>query len=185
MIGPGGALNLINDNIEIIDGKIDIINGKVDRNYNEIEVIDRHFHNREIWFGNGAVEDSLVPYTLVSGNNDFGSEVLILNSTDTPVDAGMIKFDPHKIEVVEVDTDSEYYLRIIWGSGTVGEAETAKQYSTFPVTPSGVGSNISGDPIDTKVKRINCGIDKVWMKCKNVSNLAEIYVQLGLHEYPE
>ncbi len=163
MIGPGGLLNVIEQ---------------------EVFEIEKHIHNREIWFGNGAVEDSLTPYTIISGNNDFGAAVLLLDSGDTPVDAGMIKFDPHKTEVISVDTNSEYLLRLIWGSGTVGDAETAKQYTTFPATPSGIGANVSGDPIQAKANRIICGTDKVWMKCKNASNLAEILIQLGIHEYP-
>ncbi len=163
MIGPGGLLNIIEQ---------------------EIFEVERHIHNREIWFGNGAVEDSLTPYTIVSGNNLFGAAVLLLDTGDTPVDTGMVKFDPHKIEVVSVDTNSEYLIRLIWGSGTAAAAETAKQYTTFPVVPSGIGANVSGDAIETKAKRILCGIDKVWMKCKNATNLAEILVQIGIHEYP-
>lgn len=149
----------------------------------EVYETEKHLHNREVWFGNAAVEDSLTPFTIVSGNAAYGTEVLILDTTDTPVIAGKKKYDPHKVEVTGVDTNSLYYLRLIWGSGTVGDAETAKQYSTFPVMPSGIGANISGDPISIIMKRLNSGVDKVWMKTKNASNLAEIYILVGLHEY--
>ena len=56
---------------------------------------ESHFHNVEKWIGNGAVEDSLTGYTLTSGNNAFGTEVLLLDTGDTPIVAGKLYFDAH------------------------------------------------------------------------------------------
>ena len=147
-----------------------------------VHEIEKHLHNREIWVGNGATEDSLTPYTLVSGNNDFGSEVLLLDVGDTPFQAGYVSYDPHMIEVVSVDTASTYLIRLIWGTGTVGAAETAKQYTTDPITPTGIGSNVSGAPIAIMSPRVAAGT-KLWAKCKNATNLAEVEILLGIHEY--
>lgn len=148
-----------------------------------IHELERHFHHDEIWFGATATEDSLSPYTLVSGNNDFGAAVQLLQPSDTPFVVGMVRFDFHKIEVVDVDTASPYYIRIIWGSGTVGDAETARQYTTFPVTPTGIGANVSGAPVPFGCRRAVSGTDNVWAKCKNVTNLAEVDILCGIHEY--
>lgn len=154
----------------------------VKRAEQEIYEVDNHTHNREIWFGNGT-EDSLTPYVLTSGNGVYGAEVLLLNTTDTPNVATKKFFDPHRIEFAAVDTATPYFIRIIWGSGTVGAAETAGQYTTIVVCPSAIGANINGFPGDIKIGRLRCGIDKVWGKCKNASNLATIDVFIGFHEY--
>lgn len=144
---------------------------------------EKHLHNREVWFGAGITEDSLTPYTVISGNGAYGTEVLLLDTTDTPVISGKKYYDPHKIEIASVDTATPYLVRLIWGSGTVGDAETAKQYSTFPVTPSGVGSNVSGAPVPVIIRRLESGGAKLWAKTKNATNLAEIDIYLGIHEY--
>jgi hypothetical protein len=178
-----GFIQLIKGYTEKIDNaQTDGLEGVTNSLAYRVEELEKHIHNREKWFGNGAVEDSLTPYTLISGNNDFGQEVLLLDTGDTPVDNGYDFFDLHKVEIINVDTASSYLIRIIWGNGTVGEAETAKQYTTLSVTPSGVGSNVAGAPVPILCPRIPVG-SKVWAKCKNATNLAEIEILHGLHEY--
>ena len=150
----------------------------------EAKEIEHHLHNEEIWIGNGVSEDSLTGYQLTSGNNDFGSEVLLLDTVNTPIRTGKLFFDLHRLFVTAISSATPYLIRLIYGTGTVGDAETAKQYTTVPVTSAGVGSNLKGAPSDVLFDRVAAGT-KVWAKCKNVTNLSTISVLIGLHEYAE
>lgn len=145
--------------------------------------IERHFHNNEIWIGNGGVEDSLTPYTIVSGDGAFGSAVQLLAPGDTPFVSGNTRFDPHRVDPLDIDTATTYYIRLIWDEVSASAGEAARQYTTFPVTPQGVGSNVSGNIADVLARRAVSGVDYLWAKCKNASNLAEIQFLFGIHEY--
>lgn len=144
--------------------------------------IEHHFHNFERWFGSGAVEDALTPYTLTSGNADFGSEVLIFDTGDTPTVAGKRFFDMRRIQVISLSHSSVYIIRFIWGTGTVGDAETAGQYTTIPFIATGVGSNLVLAAADILTERLAVGT-KVWGKTKNATNAATIDILVGKHEY--
>jgi len=151
----------------------------------ETKEIERHLHNSEIWFGSGAVEDSLTPYTLVSGNNLFGAAVELLAPGDTPFVAGNTRFDPHRVLPVSIDTASLYLIRLIWDEVSAVAGIAARRYTTFPVFPTGVGSNIDGSISDVICKRPYSGTDYLWAECKNASNLAEVDIIIGIHEYLE
>jgi len=149
----------------------------------ETTEIEKHLHNNEIWFGSGATADSLTPYTIISGNNLFGTEVELLAPGDTPFVTGMTRFDPHRILPERIDTSSLYLVRLIWDAVSVAAGETARRYTTFPVFPTGVGSNVDGTVAEVIAKRMKSGVDYLWAKCKNVTNLAEIDILIGIHEY--
>ena len=101
MIGPGGILNLINDNIEVVDGKID-----------DVEQIayetEKHFHNYEKWFGAAAVpvgethvademDGVILPFQLTSGNSAYNPVwTQILGSEDLPVLADNVRADANR-----------------------------------------------------------------------------------------
>lgn len=157
------------------------INGR-DAILAEVENVEHHIHNREIWLGSGATEDSLTAYQITSGNNTFGTEVLLLDTGDTPIRTGRTKFDFHRIVVTDVSASTPYILRIICGTGTVAAAETAKQYTHALVVPTGVGALVSGSPVEIMMPRLNAGT-KVWAKTKNAVNSETISILIGLHEY--
>jgi len=158
-----------------------IING-LDEHMRELEVIDHHFHNREIWYGLGAVEDDLAPYRITSGNGVFGSEIAILGAASTPKIAGKTRFDLHRIQIIDFGNNTLYYLRIIWGLGTVEDAETDMQYSTTPVQAVTAGA-IGGAPSGIMFERGWAGKTKVWAKVKNTTNSATLDILVGSHEY--
>ena len=150
----------------------------------EVKEIERHLHNSEIWFGDGAVEDSLTPYTLVSGDGVFGAAVELLAPGDTPFVAGNTRFDPHRVLPELIDTGTLYLIRLIWDEVSAAAGEAARQYTTFPVFPTGIGSNIDGSITEVISKRLYSGTDYLWAKCKNATNLAEVDILIGIHEYP-
>lgn len=149
----------------------------------EVYEIEHHIHRRSIFFGNGATVDSLTPYTLTSGNGDFGSEVLLLDTTDTPVVAGNKFYDPHEVFFVDSSETTSYIIRFVWGNGTIGDAESANQYTTFPFQKIISTGNANGSIEDIGIKRLVCGYHKLWAKCKNVTNLATVTLFFGIHEY--
>ena len=146
----------------------------------EVNIVVNHHHNQEHWYGAGAVEDSLTGYNIISGNGIFGAETEIFSSAFAM--AGKFSYDFHRISPMTISSATVYLVRIIWGLGTVGDAETAGQFTTFPIISSGIGANIDGLPEDILNKGINFG-NTVWMKCKNATNLATITLLAGIHPY--
>jgi len=153
---------------------------------------DEHFHNRERWFGisgdqsgnDWALEAGLTPFQAISGNGDFGGdaddEAKVLGSDDTPAITNKQFFDPHRILVITVSAATAYILRIIYGTGTMADAEAAGQYSDVPyIRESGVGR---GRPIETMMPKLAVGT-KVWIRAKNATDNATIDFLIGMHEY--
>ncbi len=151
---------------------------------------ENHLHNRERWFGKlGAQtatdwgeEASLAPYRAISGAGIFGvdanDEALVLGTDDTPAIAGMTRFDPHRLEVTAASNATDWVLRLIYGSGTMAEAEGDGQYSDVMVQEARKGS-----PIDLMVPRCPTGECQIWVRAKNATNNAWIDFFIGIHEY--
>jgi len=175
-----------------------VING-IDQSavYQEVFEIDNHIHNGEIWFGksadqsgtNWATEGGMTPFQAVSGNADFGGdandEALILGTTDTPIRTGQKYFDIHRIFVNAVSADTVYFLRLVYGTGTMANAITAKQYTVIPVKyDSANPTESAGIPVDIISRRYQIGT-KIWIQAKNATNNATITFFIGLHEYTQ
>lgn len=162
----------------------------------EVIEIEEHIHNRERWFGQSADQsgndwaaDNLVPLDVISGNNAYGSdaddEAKCLGTADTPVRAGMTKFDLHRFLVVGVSQNTVYKMRIVWGTGTMADAITAEQTSEFMVKFDAVNPQQSaGIPFEVKMPRLDSGT-KVWVQCWNATDNATASFFIGLHEYEE
>ena len=148
----------------------------------EIEEVEYHLHNKELWYGAAATRNSLTGYTITSGNADFGAATQIFATTF--LITGKVYFDLHRFMPLSVSSATVYVVRIIWGSGTVGDAETAGQYTDFTLLGTGVGANINGQPQELICDRIPFGFN-VWMKCKNATNLATVTGLIGIHTYEE
>ena len=155
-----------------------------------IQEHDRHFHNRERWFGksgdqsgnNWGTQASLTPFRAISGNGDFGSdaddEAKVLGTDDTPAIAGNIEFDIRRLEVESASNANPFVVRVIWGTGTMAAAESAGQYSDVMVMEARKGS-----PISCLAKRRISGTDKVWIRIKNGTDNATLDFFSGVHGY--
>ena len=160
----------------------------------KVHEIEKHFHNKARWFGKlgsqtataWADEDSLVMYRAISGNNVYGAdandEALIFGTDDLPFGTG-VKFDAHMIFISALSVDTPYMFRIIYGSGTMADAITAGQYSTFPAMNIVTGSKAGGVPAMLMMPRITCGTDQVWIQCKCATDNATADFLVGGHEY--
>lgn len=159
----------------------------------QIEEHDEHFHNREYWFGKSADQSgnnwgtraSLTPFQAISGDGDFGGdpndEAKVIGSDDTPVRVGSTLFDFRRFQVVAVSSSTVYLLRIIHGTGTMAQAETAGQYTEIPYFKESAPAR--GAPLDLVQEKVPAG-QKIWIRAKNATNNATIDFIAGLHEYP-
>ncbi len=155
----------------------------------EIEVVQDHNHNRERWFGKSADQSgndwalatTLTMFRAISGDDVFGAdpndEAKIFGSDDTPAIAGMTLFDVHRIMVSATSNANDTVLRMIYGTGTMADAQSAGQYSDVMVTEARKGS-----PIPIMMPRLPAGM-QVWIRMLNATDNATIDFFIGIHEY--
>ncbi len=151
-----------------------------------------HHHNHERWFGKTAVqtatdwgtEASLTPYHAISGNGAFGTdandEAQVIGTADTPTQAGMARYDMHRIMVDAASNANPFVLRFVGGTGTMADAEAAGQYTDIMVTDARKGA-----PIPIIHELVTTGATKIWCRAKNAANDASIDFFVGIHEYEE
>jgi len=171
-------------------GEYSTINTKLDVIEQEVYEAEKHMHNRERWFGKLGVqtatdwgdEASIAPYQAISGLGIFGAdgndEALVLGTDDTPAISGMTKFDAHRILITASNTATDWVLRLIYGTGTMADAETAGQYTDMMIQEARKGS-----PVEVLMPRAGCGSSKLWLRAKNASDDATVDFFVGIHEY--
>jgi hypothetical protein len=148
-----------------------------------------HDHNLERWFGksvdqsgtNWATEALLSAFQAVSGDNDFGTAVKVLGSTDTPNRTGKKKFDLHRLLIVETTAATTYIIRFIYGTGDDADVEEALGHYTDSVYIR-EAANGRGAPCDLRMIPVPVGT-KIWAKVKNASDSVTLDFYVGLHEY--
>ena len=152
--------------------------------------IEHHLHSRERWKGKTGTQtatdwstpESLIPFRAISGTGAFGTdandEAQVSGTADTPIITGMTKFDVHEIMLTAASNATDFILRIVYGTGTMADAETAGQYSDIMFQEGRKGA-----PIIIQMPRLTAGTDKVWMRAKNATNNATADFFIGVHEY--
>ena len=161
-----------------------------------VHEIEKHHHSRERWLGkrgsqtatDWGVDTVITPFQAISGNNTYGAdandEALVIGTGDSPLISGMVKYDLHRIFIADVSVDTKFKLRIVYGSGTIGDAITAGQYSEALVeTDSTNPQQSAGIPFLINMPRLVCGTDQVWVQVWNATDNATIDFLVGLHEY--
>ena len=191
----GSNSSVKNDTEKIDDAATDGLLGASNSLAYRVHEIEKHFHNVERWVGKLAVQTATswaddnidTPFRAISGANDYGAdasdEAQVLGTDDTPIIAGTVKYDPFRISIVSLSTDTEWKLRLVYGSGTMATAITAGQYSEVMVINAVAGSKSGGTPVDFRVPRLNSGIDQVWLQAWNVTDNATCDFFIGVHEY--
>lgn len=152
--------------------------------------IETHLHSNSDWLGLAAVPDaelhradvnSLSPFVLDSGNNDFGTAICVLGSDDTPVRAGNTFFDFHKILVTATERANEpHIIRWAWGASEAAGL-SAGDYSSEMFYPT---AQVRTAPIAIQSTRIPAGA-KLWVNVKCANNTGTVSLFVGLHEYEE
>ncbi len=158
-----------------------------------VHEIEQHFHSPEDWLGAAAAPsgathvadvDSMTPFTLTSGSGTWGAWVQVIGSSDTPVRAGMVKFDPHMIVVSNVSADANKEItryQIAFGASGAA-AFAAGDYTDGLAVPEKDGK---ASPLVIQSPRITTGT-KGWARCQidgsDGDETNDIFI--GLHEYP-
>ena len=192
-IPDAGALTSISDETDKIDGAaVDGLAGVEDSVGYLLGEIERHFHGTERWWGaTGAPDETnaiaatvTVPFVVTSGDNTWGAAIPICGTGDNPVLATDDKFDLHRILVTDLDDDTTpWRFRVIWGTGTSGDAITAGQYSeTMSMTNAVPGNRAGGSPVDIMMRRVDVGA-KCWAQCWNDTDAEELSFFYGAHGY--
>jgi len=160
-----------------------------------VHEIEKHLHNSEDWFGqhaspsgevtiaNDVTTGPLSPFQVDAGNNAWGAWVQILGSGDTPpaVRPTMVKFDLHKIQVVDSETnDVHCFIQIAYGA-TGAVALNAGDYTTIAYTT--VANKATEVAVLFMIPRIAVGV-KVWARIMALGeDTMTLDFYFGLHGY--
>jgi len=160
----------------------------------DVKEIENHIHSTEKWLGRSAdqtgtdwaKQDTLGVFLAISGNNTWGIDaadtVFVIGTSDTPITAGSVYFDMHKIYVVDASVTSVYKVRFVWSTTTFAAGLAAGNVSETMVKVSSAASRIS--PTEFQMPRL--AVDtKVWAQCWNATDNATLSFYVGIHEYSE
>lgn len=160
-----------------------------------LEEIEKHFHGRERWFGKLAVQTATdwadnniaTPFVCISGNNAYGTdpgdEAQVVGTADTPAISGMARYDVHRLLITDSTSTTVWKLQLIYGTGTMADAITAGQYSTFMVRIDAAAAQLPGVPVEVMMPRGVCASTKVWLRGWNATNDSTLSFFVGWHEY--
>lgn len=158
-----------------------------------VHEIEKHFHSNEKWMGIAAVASGeihvadriaggILPFNLLSGNDDFGNWVQIMGSADTPIKAGMVKFDMHRFIVTTTNSTNIFAIQVCIGeSADLAALILAEDFTEFTYI-SASNNNDSGIE-EAMNSRADAG-SKVWARCLCINADAKtLSGYYGIHEY--
>lgn len=189
-----GALTAISNETDKIDGAaIDGLGGTVDSLAYMAELLRRHHHNRERWWGatgaptetNAIAVTVTVPFAATSGADTWGAAIPICGTADDPTPGdGDTKFDLHRLLIVGLDDQVDAWrVRIIWGTGTSGDAITAGNWTEIMVQSNvSPGNRAGAQPVDVIMLRVDVGT-KCWAQSYNDTNGEILQFYIGVHGY--
>jgi hypothetical protein len=97
----------------------------------------------------------------------------------------MTEYDPHEILITDLDDETDpWRIRLIYGTGTSGDAITANQWSERMVQSNAVpGNRAGGTPVNFRMPALSVGT-KLW--CQSWNNTAGEVLSffIGVHGYP-
>nr|AKH47534.1 hypothetical protein [uncultured marine virus] len=170
-----------------------------------VHEVEKHFHSPEFTIGepetrNAEIdcfsEASVKPFKIDAGDGTagagsqqwteaYGTPLCVIGTGYTSFYGSNVKFDAGTIQIHTVQSTIDKVIQrvqIIWGTGTVGDAITAKQFTSKTLdADDGGGKNA---PIDFKMPRGVIGTTKVWVRLwvDNV-NTGTMDFFITLHEY--
>jgi hypothetical protein len=139
--------------------------------------IETHLHSYERWLGLGG--ETLTPFQIDSGNNDWGAWVEVLAVGDTPVQTGKTYYDLHRLMVVDAEQTTIYRIQLAFGGD--GDSAVAVGNYTELMYIAFTAAADSG-PIEVNTRRQIAGT-RCWARCWNASNTGTLDFYIGLHEY--
>lgn len=186
------SIDTINRLRKIDDAPADGLLGVGDSLAYEVGEIDNHIHSCERWFGVAAVPDgedhvadriapTIAAFTVDGGNMTWGTWLQILGPDDTPADAGNVKFDLHRIQLVAVERQNiTHFIQVSFGA-TGADALAAGNYTELVFHPQ----SVQGRPAPVVVQNMRIDVDtKGWIRIVAMGqNGGELDFYIGMHEY--
>jgi len=159
-----------------------------------VHEIEKHVHSREYVYGisasqagnDWALENTLNHYTAISGVGTWGADAndeAKVWGTDDVGHGSNVKMDLHRVFVKALSVDTPFLVRIVYGTGTMPDAITAGQMSTFIVQNNPAGNKAGGSPISIQMPRITMGTTKMWVQIACATNNATMQFFILAHEY--
>jgi hypothetical protein len=159
----------------------------------ETETIETHHHSQERWMGLAASPTAthfadnatMTPFVVTSGTDDFGDWMQILGPDDTPIIAGKEAFDPHRMDVVDVDdTLTTTLIQFAAGDTDAATAYAAGDYTEIQFVPQSK-VNDSQPPYILNSEQVPAG-NKAWVRAwVDGATDSDISFFVGIHEYDE
>lgn len=156
-----------------------------------IHEIERHLHNRERWFGLAVTPNEeihvadrigvgVLPFAIVSGDDDWGAWVQLLGSGDTPAITGSVYLDSHRAVVIDSDMVGAHFFQMAGGDDPDASV-LAGAFTEFVYTTS--SNQIDTGTITANSRRLPVGT-KVWARLMTPLNSGKtVKAYIGLHEY--
>ncbi len=158
--------------------------------------IDGHHHHFERWMseidtpdGETDVASAVLtdtadkPFTLTASasTNTFGAWRPILGTGNTPVQAGMVKYDLHRIRVHSSTTTAKNFrIQFAFGTGTATEAFNAGEWTDEDFWHN---NQTRAGPIELASRQQASGT-KAWARVATIEGSGTFAFFYGLHEYP-
>ena len=159
----------------------------------DVYEIEHHIHSHEKWLGVAALPSGethiadrigpgIIPFALLSGNDDFGNWLQVLGSSDTPIESGMTKVDAHDILVTTTNSTEVFFIQFVIGeSAGIADLISAEDFTEVPYISATNNADSGVEPIINK--RIATGT-KVWARTICIGqNAKTINFYVGVHEY--
>lgn len=149
------------------------------------QVLNQYWFSDERWAsklavpaGNRVTETGMTPFQAVSGNNAYGTALLIMDTADAVgLYSRAVQYNIYKIFVTDVGHTTVYRVRICYGTTTAADAVTAGQYAeTIFRTPDIVYDNWL---IELRMVRV-LSAWKSWLQVWNATNLSPVDFYTGL-----
>jgi len=161
-----------------------------------VSEIEGHFHNWENCCGLAVTPNAelvrselmslytnthiILPFTIDAGNDNWGSWLQILGSSDTPINISSIKFDLRNFGFSANERSGVYILQVAFGT-SAAQAITDKTYSMFPIAFDTANGRKESSIF---VQDVAVGT-KVWVRCLCPNqNTGTISFYFTIHEYP-
>jgi len=158
-----------------------------------VDILDLHVHSYERWYGASpgqvgpGLANSLLPFRATSAAvaNTFGNEIVVFDGTETPAQAGMLSFDFHRIQIINVQNNAKTWrIRVAnnrRGAANYAAAVVLGDYSdiVFKVDRT----NADSVPVMLQYPRVNSGT-KIWVAVATLDAVAQwVEFIVGFHEY--
>lgn len=184
---PGSA-----DLTKIDSAAADGLTGTADSVAYRVAEIEQHVHHYSRWLCAAKVPtathfadaitgvDPDTAFSATAGNKTWGTAVQVLGADDTPVIAGQVRCDPHKILVVSATGALQVYcMRVIYGA-TAAAGVAAGTYSDIMWTTS---TAIRNAPTEIGIPRAAADTN-LWVQVYALgTNGGTVTFYVGLHEY--